>query len=88
MHIAGCVTAVPALFAIASHLPNWHQGARQLRGSMTDEPPKKKSLAGLGQMLEKAAAREKADAENATGSAGDSGEKRGYEITFRKKSSP
>ena len=54
---------------------------------MTDEPPKKKSLAGLGQMLEKAAAKEKAAAQKTKPTSVDVGEKRGYDITFRKKSS-
>lgn len=54
---------------------------------MTDEPPKKKSLAGLGQMMEKAAAKEKAAARKAEQKTAGDGEKRGYEITFRKKSS-
>lgn len=54
---------------------------------MTDEPPKKKSLAGLGQMMEKAAARDRA-AEEATGKTpADAGPVRSYEITFRKKRS-
>ena len=54
---------------------------------MTDEPPKKKSLAGLGQMMEKAAAKEKAAARKVEKIASDAGATRGYEITFRKKSS-
>lgn len=53
---------------------------------MTEEPPKKKSLAGLGQMLEKAAAKEKAAAQKAT-PAPAVANSRDYEITFRKKSS-
>jgi hypothetical protein len=66
---------------------------------MTDEPPKKKSLAGLGRMLEKAAAEQTAVATKPQSSAaaarnaglepvsGITAENRGYEITFRKKSS-
>ncbi|WFS02072.1 hypothetical protein [Rhizobium tumorigenes] len=54
---------------------------------MTDEPPKKKSLAGLGQMMEKAAAKEKAVASKAEKITSDPGATRGYDITFRKKSS-
>jgi hypothetical protein len=66
---------------------------------MTDEPPKKKSLAGLGRMLEKAAAEQKAVASPPQSStaavriagpeplSGITAENRGYEITFRKKSS-
>ena len=54
---------------------------------MTDEPPKKKSLAGLGQMMEKAAARDKAAAETAGKTPAEGGAARNYEITFRKKPS-
>lgn len=54
---------------------------------MTEEPPKKKSLAGLGQMLEKAAAKEKAATGRTKPISGVDGQDRGYQITFRKKSS-
>lgn len=52
---------------------------------MTDEPPKKKSLAGLGQMMAKAAAKDKAA--SAPASQAGAIQTPDYVITFRKNSS-
>ncbi|MGA1801474.1 hypothetical protein [Rhizobium sp. HT1-10] len=52
---------------------------------MTEEPPKKKSLAGLGQMIEKAAAKEKAAKAPVTRPGAI--ETEDYVITFRKNGS-